>query len=232
MWFTEYTTTKVGRVSRSGHVTEFPLPTPTYGGTGIIGSAPGAVLVADPAGFIDTISAAGAITRTRVPTALGHPFAIARLPSGTVWLSELTGYYESSRHLLSFRSGSGEPSQTVMLPDPLSNVVALAAGPGGTVWFADFGASQVGELSPGGRIRFFGDRSPNGGISDITAGPDGSMWVSQQNGLVVRISPGGNVGELALPSPASNPDGITAGPGRTIWIAETGADAIVKVTLP
>jgi len=35
-----------------------------------------------------------------------------------------------------------------------------------------------------------------------------------------------------LPSPSSNPDAIAAGPGRTVWIAETGADAIVKVTLP
>jgi streptogramin lyase len=35
-----------------------------------------------------------------------------------------------------------------------------------------------------------------------------------------------------LPSPGSNPDGITAAPGRTLWIAQTGANAIVKVTLP
>jgi len=232
MWFTEYNTTKVGRVSRSGHVTEFQLPKPTYGGTGIIGSAQGAVLVADPAGFIDKISAAGAVTRTQVPSAPGIPFAITQLPGGTVWLSELTGYYEFSRHLLSFRPGPGKPSRTVTLPDPLSNVVALAAGPGGTMWFADFGASQAGELSPGGRIRFFGDRFPYGGISDIAPGPDGSIWLSEQNGLVARISPDGDVSELALPSPASNPDAITAGPGRTVWITETGADAIVKVTLP
>jgi virginiamycin B lyase len=100
------------------------------------------------------------------------------------------------------------------------------------VWFADFGASQVGEVSPSGRVRVFGDRSPYGGISDLTAGPDGDVWLTEQDGLVARISPDGNVGELALPSPGSNPDGIAAGPGRTLWIAETGADAIVKVTLP
>jgi virginiamycin B lyase len=232
MWFTEYNTTKVGRVSQGGQVSEFPLPKPTYGGTGIIGSVPGQVLVADPAGFIDSISAAGAVTRTRVPSRLGLPFAIARLRSGTVWLSELTGYYEFSRHLLSFRPGSGKPAQTVTLPDPLSNVVAVAAGRGGAVWFADFGTSQAGELSPGGRARLFGVRSPFGGISDIALGPDGSMWLSEQAGLVARVSPGGTVSQLALPSPSSNPDAIAAGPGRTVWIAETGADAIVKVTLP
>ena len=94
------------------------------------------------------------------------------------------------------------------------------------------GQSQAGEVSPGGRVRLFGVRSPFGGISDIAPGPDGSVWLSEQAGLVARISPGGTVNQLALPSPSSNPDGIAAGPGRTVWIAETGADAIVKVTLP
>src|SRR5262249_55383116 len=153
-------------VSRRGHVTEFQLPKPTYGGTGIIGSAQGAVLVADPAGFIDKISAAGAVTRTQVPSAPGIPFAIAQLPNGTVGLRELTRYYQFPRHLLSFRPGPGKPSRTITLPDPLSNVVALTAGTGGTLWFADFGTSQAGELSPSGQIRFVGDRSPYGGISD------------------------------------------------------------------
>jgi polyhydroxybutyrate depolymerase len=232
MWFTEYNTTKVGRVSPNGNVAEFRLRKPTSGGTGIIGSASGPVLMADPAGAIDRISAAGAISRTKVPSSFGFPFAIARLRSGTVWLSELTGYYEFSRHLLSFRLGSGQPAQTVTLPDRLSNIVALTPGPAGALWFADFGANQVGEVSPSGRVRAFGDRSPYGGISDLTAGPDGDVWLTEQDGLVAQISPDGNVGELALPSPGSNPDGITTGPGRTLWIAETGADAIVKITLP
>ena len=78
----------------------------------------------------------------------------------------------------------------------------------------------------------FRSRSPYGGISDIAPGPDGSIWLSEQNGLVARISLDGDVSELALPSRASNPNAITAGPGRTVWITETGADAIVKVTLP
>ena len=130
MWFTEYNTTKVGRVTAAGKVTEFSVPRPSYGPAGITGSGPGPVYGADPAGFIDTISADGSISPTRVPSAAGLPFAIARLPGGALWISELTGYFEYSRHLLSFPARSGKPSRTVTLPDPLSNVVALAAGPG------------------------------------------------------------------------------------------------------
>lgn len=136
VWFTEYNTTKIGLVRPNGQVTEFPLAKPTYGGTGIVSSGGRSVLAADPAGFVRAISAGGAVTSTRVPSVFGLPFAIARLGDGTLWISELTGYYEFSRHLLSFPAGSGTPSRTLTLPNPLSDVVALAAGPGGTIWFA------------------------------------------------------------------------------------------------
>ncbi len=131
MWFTEYNTSKVGRVA-AGRVTEFTVPRPSYGPAGITGSGTGPVYAADPTGFVDTIPADGPVSPARVSSAAGLPFAIARLPSGILWISELNGYFEYSRHLLSFAPRTGKPLHTITLPDPLSNVVALAAGPVGT----------------------------------------------------------------------------------------------------
>jgi polyhydroxybutyrate depolymerase len=229
MWFTEYNTTMIGRVSAEGRITEFPLPRPTYGGTGITASAAGHVLVAEPAGYIDSAAAGGAVTRTKVVSRFGFPFAIARLPDGTIWLNELTGYYEYSRHLLGFRPGASGP-QILTLPSPDSTVVALAAGPAGSVWFADFGTSMVGEIRAAGRVSQFGLGPVGAGLSDVTAGPDGAMWVSAQDGAIARITTAGAITELALAA-GSNPDGIAAGPGRSVWVAETGADAIAEITL-
>jgi virginiamycin B lyase len=48
---------------------------------------------------------------------------------------------------------------------------------------------------------------------------------------VGRITPDGAVTQLALPGAGSDPDGIAAGPDRTVWVAETGTDAIVRITL-
>ncbi len=231
MWFTEYNTTRIGRVTSAGQVTQFSVPRPTYGPAGITGSATGPMYAADPAGFIDTISASGPITATRVPSALGLPFAIARLAGGTRWISELTGYFEYSRHLLSFPPGSGTPSRSITLPDPLSNIVALAAGPGGTVWAADFGTGKVDMVRPAGQVTIIPAGTAASGLSDITPGPDGAMWVSAQDGIIARVTPGGGVSELTLPTAGSNPDGIAAGPGRTIWVTETGSEAIVEITL-
>jgi virginiamycin B lyase len=231
MWFTEYNTTKIGRASTNGQVTEFQIPGPSYGGTAITASADGQLLAADPAGFIDVITASGAISRIKVPSALGLPFAIARLGSGEVWLSELTGFYEFSRHLLRFSGGTGRPSQTLSLPTALSNVVALAAGSSGSVWFADFGTSDVGEVRSDGRLSLFDIGPPFGGLSDIAQGANGSMWFSEQDGVIGRVAGNGDVTELALPSPDSNPDGIAAGPGNTVWVAATGIDAVIEITL-
>lgn len=198
MWFTEYNPTMIGRVSADGRITEFRLPRPTYRGTGITGSPAGHVLVAEPAGYIDSAAADGTVTRTRVASRFGFPFAIARLPDGTIWLNELTGYYEYSRHLLGFRPGASRP-QIITLPSPDGDIVALAAGPAGSLWVADFGTSTVGEIRATGRVSQFALGQAGAGLSDITAGPDAAMWMSAQDGTIARITADGIITELALP---------------------------------
>jgi virginiamycin B lyase len=230
MWFTEYNSTKIGRVSSSGRMTEYQIPRLSYGAAAITSSASGDVFAADPAGFVDLISRDGPVTRLQVPSDLGLPFAIARPRDGTLWVSELTGFYEFSRHLLAFPDGSGAPSLTVTLPNPLSDVIALAAGPRDSVWFADFGGSDVGEVSPEGQVSLFAASPDLGGVSDVVAGPGGSMWFSEQDGIVGRVGSDGHVMELALP-PDSNVTGLAAGPGKSVWAAEPGRDALAEIVV-
>lgn len=230
MWFTEYNTTKIGRVDSSSRIAEYQIPAQSYGGTAITASASGQAFAADPAGFIDVISPSGHLSRIHVPSELGLPFATTRLRDGTLWISELTGFYEFSRHLLAFSGGSGKPSRTVTLPDPLSDVVAVAAGPADTAWFADFGSSDVGEVSPHGQVSLFSASPAFGGLSDITAGPAGSMWFSEQDGIVGRVDADRHVTELALP-PQGNLTAVAAGPGNTVWVAEPESDAVAEIVV-
>ena len=228
MWFTEYNTTRIGRISLSGKVTEVSLPRPSLGGTGITGTA--ALWVADPAGSADRLTLAGTVAKTPLPAGSGTPFAIAAVGGDAAVVSEFTGYFEHSRVLLRIRPGRPAiPALT--LPSPLSDIDALAVSPSGAIWFADFGTSQIGELQPGGSFRLFGDRAPYAGLSDITSGPDGAIWYTEQAGLVGRITTVGAVTQLALPGAGGDPNGIAAGPARTIWVTETGTDSIVRITL-
>ena len=80
-------------------------------------------------------------------------------------------------------------------------------------------------------FRLFADGAPYAGLSDITRGPGGAMWYTEQAGLIGRVTPAGAVAQLALPGAGSNPNGITAGPARTIWVTETGTDSVVRITL-
>jgi virginiamycin B lyase len=77
----------------------------------------------------------------------------------------------------------------------------------------------------------FADRAPFSGLSDVTEGPEGAMWFTEQAGFIGRIDASGALAEVALPSEGTNPDGLAAGPGHTIWIAETGIDAIARIQL-
>ena len=232
MWFTEYNTTRIGRIGPDGRVTEVALPRGSAGGLGITpgpGGRDGIVWVADPAGELDRVTASRLAGRTPVHTGGGIPFAVARGPGGTAWVSSFTGYFEHGRVLEHLRGPAGP--RVVTLADPASDVDALTAGPAGSVWFTDWGTGKIGELAAGGRLRLFADPSPYSGLNDIAAGPDGAMWFTGQAGLIGRVTPAGNFSQLALPGQGSGPDGITAGPGRTIWVAETGADAIARIAL-
>ena len=232
MWFTEYDATKIGRVSPDGRVTEVALPRGSAGGLGITGGPggrDGIVWVADPAGELDRVNSSGLAGRTPVRTGGGIPFAVARGPGGTAWVSSFTGYFEHGRVLEQLGGRSGP--RVVTLADPASDVDALTAGPAGSIWFTDWGAGKIGELAAGGGLRLFADPSPYSGLNDIAAGPDGAMWYTGQAGLIGRLTPAGTFSQLVLPGQGSAPDGITAGLGRTIWVAETGADAIARIAL-
>ena len=227
MWFTEYNTAKIGRVTSNGQVTEFALPRPTYGGFGLRRAPDGDLFITDPAGSVDRISAAGAITRIPLRGDAGTPFAVAVSPAGQAWFSEFRGYFEYSTTLVPLASQNAP----VTLPDPVSDIDSVSAGPANALWFADYGTSQVGELNLATRhVRLFPAGPRYGGLNDIVAGPDGVGWFTEQAGIVGRASARGTVAEFALSEAGSNPDGIAFGPGNAIWVAESGTSTIAELT--
>ena len=56
----------------------------------------------------------------------------------------------------------------------------------------------------------------------ITAGPDGNLWFTEQEGNNIgRITVGGIITEFAIPTANVVPDAITAGPDGNLWFTET-----------
>src|SRR5258708_4556113 len=81
-------------------------------------------------------------------------------------------------------------------------------------------------LALSGKIREFAVPTANSGPLDITAGPDGNLWFTEQNGNQIgRITTAGAITEFSLPtncgsSLGCNPRGITAGPDGNLWFTE------------
>ena len=126
---------------------------------------------------------------------------------------------------------------------------AITAGPDGNLWFTERLANRIGRITPAGAITEFsagltdavtspGSEYP-ASPSDITVGPDGNLWFTEQSGpRIGRITPTGEITEFsagitAVSYLADVP--ITAGPDGNLWFIqgaprETGGGLIGRIT--
>jgi streptogramin lyase len=174
VWFTEFWTSRIGRLTPSGILTEFPTPTP--------GSAPRGI-VAGPDGnlwFTETNRTHVAIARvtpdghvtehllTQGPSDLGLNGLVAG-PDGNLWFTEQAG--------IGHISPGGE---IVYVPLPQdSQPRTLAAGPDGNIWFTDSRKNAIARLSVAGAIREFPLPRRNSDPLGIAVGGDGRIWFTE-----------------------------------------------------
>ncbi len=104
----------------------------------------------------------------------------------------------------------------------------IAAAPGGGVWMAG-GAVGLGRVSPEGvySIIWSGLDEQAG---DITAGPDGAMWITlPDGGLIGRVSPAGEIVTFGTGRGLA-PSAIVAGPDGALWFTEPERERIGRIT--
>jgi streptogramin lyase len=66
---------------------------------------------------------------------------------------------------------------------------------------------------------------------EITAGPDGNLWFTEQSANKIgRITPGTFFTEFPIPTASSVPIGITAGPDGNLWFTENNSNKIGRIT--
>jgi len=223
LWFTEQSAGKVGKITPSGAVTEYPTGGyPTSITAGPDGNLWFTQTNADEIGKITT---SGTLTEYPVPTASAQPTGIAAGPDGNLWFTEFsTG-----------KIGEITTSGTIteyQIPTAGSYPVHITAGPDDNLWFTERGANQIGRVTTGGAFTEFplpaASSSPNG----IAAGPDGAIWFTELAGRIGRITASGAITEYATPTGGSYPEGITAGPDGNMWFTESGADQVGRFSLP
>jgi streptogramin lyase len=212
----------IGRVTPSGKVTEFPLPTPNAGPQGITTGPDGALWFTEATGDqIGRISLAGTVTEFPIPTARSYPQTITAGPDGALWFTERQankiGRITLAGTITEFPIPEG------------GRPWGITAGPDGALWFTEDAGTVLGRLTVSGVFAHLplppastGGEHPIKPVAPrgITVGPDGALWFAEAgSNLIVRV---GLVRPSAIPTstaavvPADPPVGSAAGPA-TAW---------------
>ena len=176
LWFVENKTNRIGRMTTSGALTEFPIPTADSDSLFIAAGADGNLWFTEwAAGKIGRITTAGVITEFSVPSPSGTPKGITAGPDGNIWFTE----WQPNK--IGRITPSGLITEFPTVPTT-GNPFEIATGPDGNLWFTDYFSSKIGRISTAGVVSEFPIPHPNSNPYGITAGPDGNVWFTEYEG--------------------------------------------------
>jgi len=194
LWFADFD--RIGKITTTGSLVEFPVATPVPYATDIVVGPDGNLWFTEQVGKIGRITTAGVITEFPVPetpkTSFSSlAFSIAAGVDGNLWFVEPEPN----------KIGRITPAGVVTgfpIPTIDSGARSVAAGPDGNIWFIENTANRIGRITPIGTITEFDPPTPGAIVMAICAGPDGAVWFTERSiddpnvpamGWLVRMQP-------------------------------------------
>jgi streptogramin lyase len=198
MWFADSGSANadaaIGKITPSGQITEYASP---------VGGKPRWIVVGPDESLwytatraVGRVTAAGALGAYELPGVLGE---LVAGPDGNVWFTYGSGAEAAIGRIE--RHGDGSATITLFQAglDPHSVPERIVAA-GGDLWFTDLSGAEpaLGRVSPDGQITEFREGlAADSNIIDITAGPDGNVWFTDNGvGAIGRITPAGQITEF------------------------------------
>ncbi|HUA21517.1 MAG TPA: PASTA domain-containing protein, partial [Bryobacteraceae bacterium] len=224
LWFTESDANKIGRITTSGKVAEYPLPFVTGSDDflkGITSGPDGALWFTETiANRIGRITLDGNISEYPIPTVNSEPVGIALGPDGALWFTESNG---NIGRITTNAAITEYPTPTAQAgPD------AITVGPDGAMWFVEYDANKIGRITTNGVITEYPVPTPNSlELPGIAAGPDGAVWFTEytpQGSKVGRVNANDTIAEYEEDAVGA---GIVSGPDGGLWLGGG-----VRVALP
>jgi streptogramin lyase len=227
LWFAEFDSGGIGRVTPGGSVTEFTSLSPGARPVGITAGPDGALWFAEFFGDrIGRITTNGVVTEFSTGITPGAaPADITLGPDGNLWFTEFDG------DKIGRITPQGVVTEFGGLP-PLASPAKITAGPDGNLWFTELNGNQIGRITPNGTITEFATGlSPLAGPLGITKGPDGALWFTELYGnRVGRITTAGAITEVASVATGSGPAGIATGADGNLYFTEFFGARLGEVT--
>jgi virginiamycin B lyase len=227
MWFTLRDAGLVGRVTRDGQPSFFPVPLPPGSEPrGIAAGPDGALWVTlFRASAVGRITTSGAWTIFQAELTPGaEQLGITRGPGG-LWITEPRA--DRIAKLTTGGAVTGFPVSNASGPEDIT------VGFDGNLWFTEDDGDRIGKITPGGKVtEYAAGISPGANPFNITSGADQGMWFTEALGdRIGRATPDGLITEYDLPK-GSVPRAIILGPGRKLWAALAGTGRVVRFEPP
>jgi streptogramin lyase len=214
LWFTEYHGQKIGRITTSGVITEYPLPS-YFLPWGITAGPDGALWYASYGNaLIGRITTAGVVTQYTLSSRATGGIAVG--PDGALWFSEGPKIG---------RITVGGVITEYALPADFPDAWGITAGPDGAMWFTggiyfSVGA-KIGRITTAGVVTVYPVPTLSCGPVGITVGPDRTLWFTTYGDYscpVVRYNTDGTINRFGSGAGFK----ITAGPDGALWFTGYG----------
>jgi streptogramin lyase len=140
VWFVEITGHRIGRITPSGTISEFPIPTPESFPNTITPGPDGNLWFTMGANKIGRITPSGAISAFTAPTSGGSPLGITAGPQRDLWFTD-------TNNSIGRITPSGKVSQ-FPLPTEEVSPQAITAGPRGTLWLTELYGNAIVRVEP------------------------------------------------------------------------------------
>jgi streptogramin lyase len=224
LWFTEYFSNAIGRITPDGVVTEFSKGITPGGGPFAITAGPdGNVWFSEVnANNVARVTPDGTITEFGVGgDSLYYIAGIVTGPDGNIWF---TNYYGDAIGRISPKGenvtsfGKGVTFQ--------SGPFGIVVGSDGNLWFAEYEIGGIGRITLDGTITEFRGTIPtNAETRRIAAASDNTLWFTYENnvGGIGEITTAGDVTLYNTGSIGFGPADIVVDAGNNIWFSGNSA---------
>ena len=232
MWFTSRGNNMIGRIAMSGKIAMFTNATidNPYGITR--GPDGGLWFVNNGTGTIGHITKAGEITDFS-GSGIEADISITAGPNGNMWFC--------NREEIGEITTTGKLVELYQLPAGMAPT-SITKGPDGALWFTnDLPNSNmqysIGRITVSGVVTNYilsgNSQPPEIGSFEpvgITAGPDGALWSTEQNGDVGRITTAGAITTYQVPGTEFE-QSITTGSDGAMWFTCEGLSSVDRISV-
>jgi virginiamycin B lyase len=225
LWFTQTGTNEIGRITTTGSVTEFSVPTANSGPEAIVTGPDDALWFTEYcAGKIGRLTTSGSFTEYSVPlfgsSVYSGPIGITVGSDNALWFTDQCG------DDVGRMTTSGAFTETG-IPTAYSYPGLIAAGPDGALWFTE-GAGNVGHITTAGVVTEY---TGGGYAYGITVGADKALWFTEPLASEIgRITTAGTItNQYPTLTQSSEVIGIAGASDGAVWFAEYAAGSLGRL---